>query len=82
MFLHGHAKKKDWNLGASGREAAKSFSSKLVWIIKHNMNDFYLMMHLNDFNMKFWDYQSTHFMLADISRAQIRKLDYNSGQWS
>ena len=47
-------KKKDRNLGASGREAAKSFSSKLIWIIKQNMNDFYLMMHMNDFNMKFW----------------------------
>ena len=64
MFLHGHAKK-DRNLGASGREAAKSFSSKLIWIIMHNMNYFYLMMHLNDFNMKFWDYKSTHFMFLE-----------------
>ena len=72
MFLHGHAKK-DRNLGASGREAAKSFSSKLVRIIKHNMNDFYLMMHLNDFNMKFWDYQSTHFILADGKSIRISR---------
>ena len=34
--------KKDRNVGASGRKAARSFSSKLIWIIKHNMNDFYI----------------------------------------
>ena len=60
--------KKDRNVGASGRKTARSFSSKLIWIIKHNMNDFYLMMQLNDFNTKFWweSISTFHFLLIVI----------------
>ena len=71
-------KKKDRNLGASGRKVARSFSSKLIWIIKHNMNDFYLMMQLNDFNTKFW-WESIYtvcFLLIVIVSRFISKNSY------